>query len=131
MYNQTTIVGNLGGDPELKYLDSGVAVCNFSVATTEYWRDRQTNEKREKTTWFRVNVWGVPAENANKYLQKGSKVLVTGTVGASAYMNKEGEAIGSLDLRATDVKYLSSRSDDSPSNSQQSNDPATNPNIPF
>ena len=63
-WHQTIIVGNLGGDPELRYMQNGRAVCNFSVAVSERWRDRQTNEQQERTTWYRVAVWGPQAETA-------------------------------------------------------------------
>jgi len=106
-WHQTIIVGNLGGDPELKYMQSGSAVCNFSVAVSERWKDRQTNENRERTTWYRVAVWGGQAESCNTYLQKGSQVMVTGNVSARGYMNNNGEAAASLDLNARDVRFLS------------------------
>ena len=105
-WHQTIIVGNLGGDPELKYMQSGSAVCNFSVAVTESWRDRQTNENREKTTWYRVAVWGGQAESCNTYLQKGSQVMVIGNVSARGYMNNNGEAAASLDMTARNVRFL-------------------------
>ena len=108
-WHQTIVVGNLGGDPELRYMQSGDAVCNFSVAVSERWRNRQTGEQQEKTTWYRVAVWGAQAENCNTYLAKGRRVLVTGNVSARGYINNNGEAAASLDLRARDVRFLSSR----------------------
>ncbi len=106
-WHQTIIVGNLGGDPELRYMQNGRAVCNFSVAVTERWRDRQSNEQQEKTTWYRVAVWGNQAESCNTYLSKGRQVMVTGNVQARGYLNNNGEAAASLDLTARDVKFLS------------------------
>lgn len=105
-WHQTIIVGNLGGDPELKYMQNGRAVCNFSVAVTEKWTDRQSNEKRERTTWYRVAVWGPQAESCNTYLAKGRQVLVMGNVSARGYMNNNGEPAASLDLTATSVQFL-------------------------
>lgn len=110
-WHQTIIVGNLGGDPELRYMQSGQAVCNFSVAVNERWRDRQSGDQRERTTWYRVSVWGPQAESCNTYLSKGSQVFVTGNVSARGYMNNNGEAAASLDLRARDVRFLSNRGD--------------------
>ena len=110
-WHQTIIVGNLGGDPELRYMQSGDAVCNFSVAVSERWRNRQTNEWQDRTTWYRVAVWGPQAESCNTYLSKGRRVLVTGNVSARGYINNNGEAAASLDLRARDVRFLSSRGD--------------------
>ncbi|MDE2747524.1 MAG: single-stranded DNA-binding protein [Chloroflexota bacterium] len=111
-WHQTIIVGNLGGDPELRYMQSGDAVCNFSVAVTDRWRNRQTGEQQERTTWYRVAVWGAQAESCNTYLAKGRRVLVTGNVSARGYVNNNGEAAASLDLRARDVRFLSSRQED-------------------
>ncbi len=108
-WHQTIIVGNLGGDPELRYLQSGRAVCNFSVAVSERWRDRQTNEQQEKTTWYRVAVWGNQAETCNTYLSRGRQVMVIGNVQARGYVNNNGEAAASLDLTARDVRFLGGR----------------------
>ncbi len=110
-WHQTIVVGNLGGDPELKYMQSGRAVCNFSVAVSERWRDRQTDEWRERTTWYRVAVWGGQAESCNTYLSKGRKVMVIGNVTARGYINNNGEAAASLELTARDVRFLSGRGD--------------------
>ena len=111
-WHQTIVVGNLGGDPELRYMQSGDAVCNFSVAVTDRWRNRQSGEMQERTTWYRVAVWGAQAENCNTYLARGRRVLVTGTVSARGYINNNGEAAASLDMRARDVRFLSSRNED-------------------
>ena len=105
-WHQTIVVGNLGGDPEFRYLDSGQSVCNFSVAVSERWRDRNSGEQRQRATWYRVAVWGAQAEACNQYLSKGSRVMVIGNVAARAYMNRNGEATASLDLTARDVKFL-------------------------
>ena len=98
-YQKTIIVGNLGGDPELRYMPNGTAVCNFSVAVNKSWTDAG-GEKHKKTTWFRVTAWGRQAETSSQYLSKGSAVLVEGEIEASAYTNKSGEARASLELTA-------------------------------
>ena len=108
-WHQTIIVGNLGGDPELRYMQNGRAVCNFSVAVSERWRDRQTNEQREKTTWYRVAVWGNQAEPCNTYLARGRQVMVIGNVQARGYTNNNGEAAASLDMTAREVRFLGGR----------------------
>lgn len=110
-YHQTIIVGNLGRDPEMRQLPSGTQVCNMNIAVNETWNDRQTGERRDKTTWYRVAVWGRQAETVNQYLQKGSQVMVIGTVEARAYMNNAGEPAASLELRAQTVRFLSNRND--------------------
>ena len=111
-WHQTIIVGNLGGDPELRYLQSGQAVCNFSVAVSERWRDRNTNEQRERTTWYRVAAWGPLGETCNQYLSRGRQVMVTGNVSARGYINNNGEAAASLELRAREVRFLGGRGGD-------------------
>jgi single-strand DNA-binding protein len=108
-WHQTIIVGNLGGDPEMRYLQSGAGVCSFNVAVNETWTDRQTNEKREKTTWYRVSGWNQLGETCNQYLARGRQVMVVGNVEARGYLNNAGEAAASLDLRARDVRFIGSR----------------------
>lgn len=107
-YQQIIIVGNLGREPELKYTPTGDALCKFSVAVSEKWRNK-ANEQQEKTTWFSVSVWGNQAETCNQYLGKGSQVMVIGTVEARAYQGKDGNPAASLDMRARDVRFLSRR----------------------
>ena len=104
-FHQTIVVGNIT-QPELQYTDSGRAVCNFSVAANESWRDKNTDEKREKTTWYRVSAWGPLGETCHAHLSKGRQVMVIGTVAARGYTNNAGEAAASLELTAREVKFL-------------------------
>lgn len=76
--NKVMILGNLGSDPEVRYTSSGKAVANLSVATTETWTDKQTNQKHEETEWHRCVLWGRLAEVAGEYLKKSSKVYLEG-----------------------------------------------------
>jgi single-strand DNA-binding protein len=135
-WHQTIVVGNLGRDPEMRYLQSGTGVCSFSVAVSESWNDRQTNERREKTTWYNVSAWGSLAETCNTYLKKGRQVMVIGTVDARGYTNNAGEAAASLDLRARTVQFLGNRGDDQEGGGQSGDEfappPTDNVNdIPF
>ena len=116
MYQKVVIVGNLGGDPEMRYLANGTAVTNFSVATNRRWTDKASGEPREETTWFRVSVWGRQAETANEYLAKGRRVLVEGrlrpdpeTGRPRVFTRKDGTVGASFDLTASDVRFLGSR----------------------
>lgn len=111
MYQQVTIVGNVGRDPELRYTQSGVPVCDFSVAVNKVWTTGN-GERQEKTTWFRVTCWRGLAETVNQYLRKGRQVFVVGEIDASAYLNNAGQPAASLDLTATTVKFIGSRDDD-------------------
>lgn len=104
-YQYTVIVGNVGRDPELRFTQSGVAVCDFSVAVSRKWSS-QDGQQREKTTWFRVSAWRGLAETANNYVHKGMQIMVAGEVDVSAYVGNDGEARGSLDLTARDIQFL-------------------------
>ncbi len=109
MYQNTVVVGYLGRDPEMRYTPSGTPVTNFSVATTRKWTNAE-GQPQEKTTWFRVSVFGKQAEACNQYLTKGRLVLVAGDVDASAWSDKtSGEPRASLQLRARTVRFLGGR----------------------
>ena len=108
-YQYTVIIGNVGREPELRYTQSGVAVCDFSVAVNRTWTDRNTNERQEETTWFRVSAWRGLAETVNQYVYKGMQIMVAGRVDASAFIGQDGEARASLELTATDIQFLGRR----------------------
>jgi single-strand DNA-binding protein len=105
-FHRTQVIGNLGGKPELRYLPSGTPVANASVAVTERWTDRQTNQKQEKTTWYRASFWNKQAEIAHQYLDKGQEVMLEGNVSATAYTGNDGEPKASLDLRVNNLVFL-------------------------
>ena len=116
MYQQITLIGRLGQDPELRYTPQGTPVCNFSVATDHTYTD-QNGERQTRTTWFRVGVFGRQAEHCNNYLAKGRMVLVTGRVDASAWKDQEGNAHATLEVLAHTVRFLSPK--DSGENSEE------------
>lgn len=111
MWSKTTIVGYLGADPEMRYLDTGVAVCNFSIATSRKY-NRKDGTSVDETTWFRVTVWGNPAENAYKYLTKGCPVLVEGQLkpdkdgNPRTFQRNDGTWGSKYEITASDVRYL-------------------------
>lgn len=106
MFQQCIIIGNLGRDPEMRFLGDGTPVTSFSVAVNRKWTGRDGNPG-EKTWWFRVTCWGRLAETTNQYLRKGDPVMVIGEVDASAYIPREGgEPRASLELTARDVRFL-------------------------
>lgn len=115
MYQSITLLGNLGSDPSMKYMPSGMAVTNFSMATSESWTT--DGERQERTTWWRVAVYGKSAEAANQYLKKGSKVLVIGRMNATpegnprVWTDNSDNARASFELNADTVKFLSPKSD--------------------
>ena len=88
--NKVIILGTLGQDPEVKYMPSGGAVCNLSLATSEQWNDKATGEKKEQTEWHRVVIFGKLAEVAGEYLRKGSQVYVEGKLRTRKWTDQSG-----------------------------------------
>lgn len=88
--NKVIIFGTLGQDPEVKYMPSGGAVCNLSLATSEQWNDKATGEKKEQTEWHRVVIFGKLAEVAGEYLRKGSQVYVEGKLRTRKWTDQSG-----------------------------------------
>ncbi|WP_340614619.1 single-stranded DNA-binding protein [Xenorhabdus thailandensis] len=89
--NKVILVGNLGQDPEIRYLPTGGAVATLSLATSESWRDKQTGELREKTEWHRVVIFGKLAEIAAEYLQKGAQVYIEGQLQTRKWQDQQGQ----------------------------------------
>jgi single-strand DNA-binding protein len=89
--NKVIILGNLGKDPETRFMPSGGAVTNLTVATSETWKDKQTGEAKEKTEWHRVAIFGKLAEIAGEYLKKGSKVYLEGALQTRKWQNQQGQ----------------------------------------
>jgi single-strand DNA-binding protein len=107
--NKVIIVGNLGRDPETRYLPSGEAVTNISIATTDTWKDKATGEKKEATEWHRVAFFGRLAEIAGEYLKKGSQVYVEGSLRTRKWQDKEGKDRYTTEIRADTMQMLGSR----------------------
>ncbi len=103
--NKVILVGNLGKDPELRYTQSGVAFCSFSIATTDNWTD-QAGQRQEKTEWHRITVWKKQAENCAKYLRKGSSAYVEGRLQTRSWDDPSGQKRYSTDIVADSVKFL-------------------------
>lgn len=108
--NKVILIGNLGADPETKYAQNGTPITNLRLATSETWKDKQTNERREKTEWHRCVAFGRVAEIAGEYLRKGSKVYVEGSIETSTY-EKDGETRYSTQIKIRDLQMLDSRAD--------------------
>jgi single-strand DNA-binding protein len=89
--NKVTILGNLGKDPEVRFMPNGGAVANITVATSDTWKDKQTGEQKEKTEWHRVVMFGKLAEIAGEYLKKGSKVYLEGSLQTRKWTNQQGQ----------------------------------------
>ncbi|EMW6872736.1 single-stranded DNA-binding protein [Providencia stuartii] len=89
--NKVILIGNLGQDPEIRYIPNGGAVANLTLATSETWRDKQTGEMREKTEWHRVVIFGKLAEIAGEYLKKGSQIYVEGSLQTRKWTDQSGQ----------------------------------------
>lgn len=105
MVNKAIIVGNLGKDPEVRFMTDGQAKCAFSVATSEKWNDKN-GTKQEKTTWHNVVVWGKQAESCGQYLAKGRQVYVEGRIDNRSYDDKDGVKKYITEIIARDVRFL-------------------------
>jgi len=106
--NKVILVGNLGRDPELRYIPSGQAVANFTLATNERWRDKDGNNQ-ERTEWHRIVVWGKSAENCAQFLQKGRSVYIEGKLQTQEWEDKDGNKRRTTEVVAQTVQFLGGR----------------------
>lgn len=107
--NKVILIGNCGQDPETKYLPSGNAVTNLSVATSESWKDKQSGQPQERTEWHRVVFFNRLAEIAGEYLKKGSKVYVEGSLRTRKWQGKDGADRYTTEIVASEMQMLDSR----------------------
>lgn len=107
--NKVIILGNLGRDPETRYMPSGDAMTTISIATTDSWKDKSTGEKKESTEWHRVTFFGKLAEIAGQYLKKGSSVYIEGSLRTRKYVDKDGIEKYATDIRADSMQMLGGR----------------------
>lgn len=129
-YQSLTIVGNCGRDPVMKYTQSGVAVCDVSLAVSEVLGKNEDGSKREKTTWFKCTFWRELAEVANQYVHKGSKIMCVGKIGGSAYTDKAGQPAFSLEMNVDKLVLLDSKGE-SNGNAEDYAPAPTATDIPF
>ncbi len=108
--NKVILVGRLGRDPETRYTSSGQAVCNFSLATDETFKDR-SGERQKRTEWHRISVWGKLAEISQQYLRKGSLVYIEGRIQSREWTDKEGQKRTSYDIVGNVMRMLGSKAD--------------------
>ena len=104
--NKAIIVGNLGRDPEVRYLPGGDAVARITVATTDKFKDKQTGEAREQTEWHRISFFGKLAEIAGQYLKKGSQVYVEGSIHTRKWTDKDGQEKYSTEIKGQSMRML-------------------------
>ena len=119
--NKVILVGNLGKDPEVRYLDSGVAVANFSLATTESYKNKE-GERVNQTEWHNVVLWRGLAEIAEKYLKKGSSVYIEGKIKNRKWEDKDGNTRYNTEILADNMTMLGSKPSPNSEQSESSND---------
>lgn len=105
-HQKVILLGNLGRDPELRYVPSGAPVANFSMATSESWKDKNSGEKVEKTTWHNIVLWRGLAETASQYLKKGDKVYIEGKIQIRDYTDKDGVQRRAFEIVGDEMKML-------------------------
>lgn len=110
MVNKAILVGRLGRDPETRYTGGGTAVCNFSIATSEKFKDRN-GEKQERTEWHKITAWGKLAEICQQYLKKGGLVFIEGSIGTREWQDKEGIKRYTTEITAREMRMLGSKGD--------------------
>ena len=108
MLNKVTLIGNLGADPEVRYMPTGGAVTNISLATTRRWKDKQTGERRDATEWHRIVFFNRLAEVAGEYLRKGSQVYVEGRLQTRKWQDQSGQDRYTTEIVASEMQMLGS-----------------------
>ena len=107
--NKVILIGNIGQDPEVRYMPNGGAVCNLSIATSESWKDKNTGENQEKTEWHRVVMFRRLGEIAGEYLKKGSKVFIEGKLQTRKWQDQQGQDRYTTEIVADSMQMLDSR----------------------
>jgi single-strand DNA-binding protein len=116
--NKAIIVGNVGQDPEVRYMPSGSAVAELSVATSEQWKDKTSGEKQERTEWHRITFFGRLAEIVGEYVRKGSQVYVEGSIRTEKWQDKQGQDRYTTKIIASEMQMLGGRTGGSSSFNQ-------------
>ena len=137
--NKVILIGNLGNDPDLRYTPSGVAVANFSIATSERWNDKD-GKPQERTEWHRIVAWRKLAEIAGEYLKKGKQVYVEGKLQTRSWEDKEGAKRYTTEIVADNIQMLGRKGEDESSSGSQDfgaadfpaeNNSSENSDLPF
>ena len=125
--SRTTIMGHLGQDPEVRFTGNGNAMCTFTVATTDKWKDKQSGEWKEKTEWHRCTLWGKQAERAGEWLHKGSGVYLEGQNETRKWQDKDGNDRYTTEIKVRTFMPL----DKKPQETKTQPGPAIDDDIPF
>lgn len=111
--NKVILVGNVGQDPEVRFMPGGEPVCNLSIATTDVWNDKQSGQKQERTEWHRVSMFNKLAEIAGEYLRKGSQVYIEGRLQTRKWQDNNGNDRYTTEIVASDMQMLGARNNES------------------
>ena len=122
--NKVILIGNLGRDPEVRYMPNGEAVCNFSIATSETWNDRQTGQRQERTEWHNITLYRRMAEVAGQYLKKGSLVYIEGRIQSRKYTDKDGIERTAYEIIGNEMKMLGGKAEGSSESANTAKPPA-------
>ncbi len=112
--NKVILVGNLGADPEIRYMPSGGAVANITIATSESWKDKQTGQSQERTEWHKVALFNRLAEITGEYLKKGAKVYIEGSLRTRKWQDKSGQDRYTTEIVASEMQMLDGRGGSAP-----------------
>ena len=104
--NKVILIGRLGKDPDVRYTQSGTAVANFNIATSEEWKDKNTGQKQSKTEWHRIVAWRKLAELCSEYLQKGSEVYVEGSLQTKEWETNDGQKRRTTEVLAHNIQFI-------------------------
>ena len=129
MLNKVTLIGNLGADPEVRYMPAGGAVTNVTIATSRRWKDKASGERRDSTEWHRVVFFNRLAEIAGEYLKKGSQVYIEGRLQTRKWQGQDGQDRYTTEIIASEMTMLGSRSGGT-ANFDANQTPASSPNQP-
>jgi len=135
--NKVILIGNLGRDPEVRYTPNGVAIANFSIATSEEWKDKDTGEKQERTEWHRIVAWRRLGEICGEYLHKGSQVYIEGRLQTREWEDRDGNKRYTTEIVAQNMQMLGRPSREGKAESQEERYPTEDPisipddDIPF
>ena len=122
--NKVHLIGRLGRDPEVRYMPNGEAVCNFSIATSETWNDRQTGQRQERTEWHNITLYRRLAEVAGQYLEKGSQVYIEGRIQSRKYTGKDGIERTAYEIIGSEMKMLGGKTEGSSESASTAEPPA-------
>lgn len=128
--NKVILIGNVGIDPEVRYLPNGNAVATLSIATSEAWKDKVTGEKQERTEWHRVVCFNRLGEIAGEYVRKGSKLYIEGSLRTRKWQDQQGQDKYTTEIVATDIQMLDSKGSSAPAHYEDAPQAQFTPNAP-